>query len=148
MRIASMISLAVSLLIAVSALAADGGAPGGKVVSRLADNPRGTVAAADSGTPLSQSPLPARPAAQSYPKIVLYSVSWCPHCKQAKEYFTRNNIPFINRDVEIDTEAYHLLTGKYKSQGVPVIVIGDDAEVIRGFNEKSFQKTLDKYLKK
>ncbi|GFO54249.1 hypothetical protein GMSM_12560 [Geomonas sp. Red276] len=148
MRFVSVTPLVLSLVMSVCALAADGGAPGGKVVSRQADHPRGALAAADGGNTLSQTPLPARPGQQSYPKIVLYSVSWCPHCKQAKEYFTRNNIPFINRDVEIDTEAYHLLTGKYKSQGVPVIVIGDDAEVIRGFNEKSFQKTLDRYLKK
>ncbi|HJV34431.1 glutaredoxin domain-containing protein [Geomonas sp.] len=98
--------------------------------------------------PLSQTQLPEHIApALVYPKIVLYSVSWCPHCKAAKEYFTKNNIPFINRDVEIDSEAYRLLTSKYKSQGVPVIVIGDDQEIIRGFDEKSFEKTLERYKK-
>ncbi|HJV65082.1 MAG TPA: glutaredoxin domain-containing protein [Geomonas sp.] len=99
-------------------------------------------------TPLTQSRLPEHVApAKTYPKIVLYSVSWCPHCKAAEEYFTRNNIPFINRDVEIDSEAYKLLTGKYKSQGVPVIVIGNDQEVIKGFDEQSFEKVLEKYKK-
>jgi len=87
-------------------------------------------------------------AASLYPKIVLFSVSWCPHCKAAKEYFTKHNIPFINRDVEIDSEAMTLLTGKYKSSGVPVIVIGDDAEVIKGFDEARFSKVLEKYREK
>ena len=41
-----------------------------------------------------------------------------------------------------------LLTGKYKSQGVPVIVFGDDAEVMRGFDETRFEKALEKYRKK
>lgn len=97
---------------------------------------------------LPQSPLP-RGAAQaaSYPRIVLYSTSWCPHCKAAKEYFTRKEIPFINRDVEIDSEAMELLTGKYQSQGVPVIVIGDDTEVLKGFDEKRMEKVLEKYRK-
>ena len=98
---------------------------------------------------LPQSPITRRGAsAMKYPSIVLYSTSWCPHCKAAKAFFTRNEIPFINRDVELDPDAMAQLTGKYKSQGVPVIVIGDDAEVIRGFEETRFQKALDKYLKK
>ena len=98
---------------------------------------------------LPQSQLPRHAAVgASYPKIVLYSVSWCPHCKAAKEYFTRNNIPFINRDVELDSDAMAVLTGKYKSQGVPVIVIGDDAEVVKGFDEARFTKILQKYMKR
>ena len=98
---------------------------------------------------LPQSPLAQHPkAAVGFPKIVLYSTSWCPHCKAAKDFMTRNDIPFINRDVEVDAEAMELLTGKYKSQGVPVIVIGNDAEVIKGFDEKRFLETLEKYKKK
>src|SRR5690606_1825675 len=58
-------------------------------------------------------------AVKNYPKIVLYSTTWCPHCKAAKEYLTKNNIPFINRDVEADSQAMELLTDKYNSRGVP-----------------------------
>ncbi|MBT1075923.1 glutaredoxin domain-containing protein [Geobacter grbiciae] len=79
---------------------------------------------------------------QAYPKVVLYSVAWCPHCKEAKEYFTRNNIPFINKDVELDEKAMDELTKKYKSQGVPVIVIGDDKKVLKGFNPELFEKAV------
>ncbi|HEY5974490.1 MAG TPA: glutaredoxin domain-containing protein [Geobacteraceae bacterium] len=88
-------------------------------------------------------------AKQQYPKIVLYSVSWCPHCKEAKEYFTHNNIPFINKDVEVDEAAMTELTKKYKSQGVPVIVIGDDKVIIKGFSEERFKQALkDAQVKK
>lgn len=85
-------------------------------------------------------------AARKYPQIVLFSVSWCPHCKEAKEYFTRNNIPFINRDVEVDDKAMAELTGKYKSNGVPVIVIGPGANevVVKGFTPEVFQESLKK----
>lgn len=90
-----------------------------------------------------QSPLKAGKAkAQNYPRVVLYSVSWCPHCKQAKEYFTKNNIPFINKDVELDDAAMKELTEKYKSQGVPVVVIGNDEKVIKGFDEARFEKAV------
>lgn len=104
---------------------------------------------AETLTDAPQSPI--NPAAQphlKYPKIVLYSVSWCPHCKQAKEYFTKNNIPFINRDVELDSAAMHDLTQKYKSQGVPVIVIGDDKVILKGFDEQKFLKAIRELQKK
>lgn len=85
-------------------------------------------------------------AAKNYPRIVLYSVAWCPHCKETKEYFTRNTIPFINRDVEMDAKAMEELTGKYNSTGVPVIVIGTgkDEVVVKGFTPELFQESLKK----
>ncbi|UFS68671.1 glutaredoxin family protein [Geomonas sp. RF6] len=95
-----------------------------------------------------QSPLKPPAAGQHYPKIVLYSTSWCPHCKAAKEYLTEHNIPFINRDVEMDDEAMQLLTGKYKSKGVPVIVFGDDEIILKGFDQAEFEKALQKCSKK
>lgn len=102
-----------------------------------------TICSAETTADSPQSPInPAAPAQHKYPKIVLYSVSWCPHCKQAKEYFTQNNIPFINRDVELDDAAMNDLTKKYKSPGVPVIVIGDDKVILKGFDEQKFLKAL------
>lgn len=97
---------------------------------------------------LPQSPLGGRVQEVKYPKIVLFSTSWCPHCRAAKEYFTRNNIPFINRDVEVDPDAMALVTGKYKSQGVPVIVIGDDAKILKGFEAARFEKAVEQARKK
>ncbi|ACM20646.1 glutaredoxin family protein [Geotalea daltonii FRC-32] len=96
-----------------------------------------------------QSPLKPPAAAQrKYPRIVLYSVSWCPHCKAAKEYLTRNNIPFLNRDVEVDDDAMDDLTKKYKSQGVPVIVIGNDEVILKGFDQQKFEKAVKDMQKK
>ena len=96
-----------------------------------------------------QSPVnPAAAVKQKYPKIVLYSTSWCPHCKHAKEYFTRNNIPFINKDVEVDDSAMDELTKKYKSQGVPVVVIGDDKVILKGFDETKVEKAIKELQKK
>lgn len=97
---------------------------------------------------LPQSSLGQHATEKKYPKIVLFSTSWCPHCKAAKEFFTRNDIPFINRDVELDNEALELVTGKYRSQGVPVIVIGEDALVLKGFDEKRVLKALEQYREK
>jgi glutaredoxin len=85
-------------------------------------------------------------AARKYPQIVLFSVAWCPHCKETKEYFTRNNIPFINRDVEVDAKAMEELTGKYNSTGVPVVILGSGKSevVMKGFTPELFQESLKK----
>jgi glutaredoxin-like YruB-family protein len=101
--------------------------------------------AAEQGSQSALSPAKAQ-TARNYPQIVLYSVVWCPHCKEAKEYFTRNTIPFINRDVEVDKRAMEELTGKYNSQGVPVIVIGtgNNEVVVKGFTPELFQASLKK----
>jgi len=86
---------------------------------------------------------PAAASQHTYPKVVLYSVSWCPHCMEAKEYLTTHKIPFINKDVELDETAMTELTKKYHSQGVPVIVIGNDGKtVLKGFDAAQFEKAL------
>ena len=91
---------------------------------------------------------PSEKKSSSYPGIVIYSTSWCPHCKNAKEYLTKNNIPFINRDVELDPSAMDTLLNKYDSRAVPVIVIGDDTIILKGFSEQEFKKAIEEYRKK
>jgi glutaredoxin-like YruB-family protein len=95
-----------------------------------------------------QSPInPQAVQAKKYPRIVLYSVSWCPHCMEAKEYLTSHKIPFINKDVELDDNAMKELTETYKSTGVPVIVLGNGEKVIKGFNREYFEKALKEMSK-
>lgn len=103
------------------------------------------LTAAEQGAQSQLNPVKAQES-RKYPQIVAYTVAWCPHCRAAKEYLTHNNIPFINRDVEQDPQAMTILTTTYKSQGVPVIVIGTgkDEIVLRGFNEEAFNEALKK----
>lgn len=89
--------------------------------------------------PQHQSPVSATNV-RSNPKIVLYSASWCPHCKEAKEYFKKNQIAYINRDVEEDEDAMMALVETYKSRSVPVIVFGNDEIILKGFKQDEFEK--------
>lgn len=109
------------------------------------------IACTAAETPRQSALDPARAeTSRKYPQIVLYSVAWCPHCREAKEYLTKNEIPFINRDVEQDAVAMRELTGKYDSNGVPVIVFGNGKNeiVMKGFSPELFQENLKKALLK
>lgn len=86
-------------------------------------------------------------ASKEYPRIVLYSTSWCSYCRKTMDYFKRNNIPYINKDIEKDDVANIDLSVKYKAQGVPLIVIGKDEKIIRGFDEKALDRILQSYRK-
>jgi glutaredoxin-like YruB-family protein len=95
-----------------------------------------------------QGPLAEQSApAASYPKIVLYTTSWCPHCKEAKEYLTERKIPFTNVDVEENESALELITEKYQARSVPVIVIGNDEAILKGFDREKFEKALRELMK-
>jgi len=78
----------------------------------------------------------------SYPKIVLYTVSWCPHCKEAKEYLSSRKIPYTNLDIDEDDSARVIFEEKYQAKSVPLIVIGNDAAILKGFKPETLEKTL------
>jgi glutaredoxin 3 len=78
----------------------------------------------------------------AYPKIVLYTVSWCHHCKEAKEYLDKRKIPYTNLDVEESDSAKAIFMEKYHATTVPLIVIGNDAAILKGFKPETFEKTL------
>ncbi len=86
--------------------------------------------------------IPAVQPPKKYPRIVLYSVAWCPHCKEAKEYLALHKSPFINKDVETDEQYMKELTDTYKSTGVPLIVIGVDRKIPKGFKKEEVEKAL------
>jgi glutaredoxin-like YruB-family protein len=104
-----------------------------------------TCYAADASMPQQSIINPIETETLVHPVIVLYSTSWCSHCKRTKEYFKKNNIPFINRDVELDSEAMDTLLNKYDTDAVPVIVIGNDDIILKGFKQDEFEKALTDY---
>ena len=81
-----------------------------------------------------------------YPKIVLYSAPWCKSCNAAKDYFLRNNIPFVKKDIAVDERYLEEMAAKYRSSAVPVIVIGRDQKVLRGFVPEMFNKAFGEVL--
>lgn len=115
------------------------------LAASLAGLPQTCHGAAEGNT-APQTILPTTASKAKYPKIVIYTVVWCPHCRELKEYLSSRNIPFTNRDVEVDAAAMEELTKKYKSKGVPIVVIGNDQEILKGFTADSFEKAAARVL--
>lgn len=70
-------------------------------------------------------------------RVVMYSTSWCGYCKKARRYFERNNIVFVEYDIERNRKAkveYDRLGGR----GVPVILVG--TRRMNGFSVAGFKR--------
>ncbi|WDE13669.1 glutaredoxin family protein [Thalassomonas haliotis] len=65
-------------------------------------------------------------------KVVVYTTQWCGFCKQTKEFLNKNNIAFLERDIEIGDNKIDSLYQSIGQPGVPKIVIGN--KIINGFN--------------
>jgi glutaredoxin len=88
------------------------------------------------------------------PLVVIYTLSTCPHCREAKEYLDNNKIPYINREVDMDDEYMAALMKIYDSmgvpeqkRGVPLFVIGNRIN-IQGFNKDKLQNALKEVTSK
>lgn len=99
-----------------------------------------------------QTTVSKTPPAPVKPMIVIYTLSTCPHCREAKEYLTQNNIPFVNREVDTDSQHMDELMAIYdkmavpdEKRGVPLLLIGETVK-IQGFNKKKVQEALKNYL--
>ncbi len=69
-------------------------------------------------------------------RVILYTMSNCPHCQSAKRYLEENNIPF--RLCNIKTPAGQKEFAKLNLRAVPVLKIAD--QVLNGFNVKDFNR--------
>lgn len=91
-------------------------------------------------------------SARKKPVVIIYTLSTCPHCMEAKEFFTRNHIPFVNREVDTDSKhmddlmrIYDKMAVPDEKRGVPLILIGDDVR-LQGFNRAKVEEALKKVL--
>ncbi|MBI5657450.1 MAG: glutaredoxin family protein [Geobacter sp.] len=91
---------------------------------------------------------PHAKGAQTYPSVVIYTLSTCPHCAEAKEYLHQNNIPFSNREVDTDETQMAELMKIYdemgvpeQKRGVPLLIIGNKIRM-QGFTRDKFEKAM------
>jgi glutaredoxin len=77
------------------------------------------------------------------PQVVMYATTWCPYCKQARKFFNRHGIVYVEYDVERNAKASRE-NKRLGGGGVPTIVIGD--EVVSGFSERELTELLGPWM--
>jgi len=82
-----------------------------------------------------ESPPPVRGA-----KVELYTTSWCPWCRKAKEYFASKGIAFVEYDIEKDEAAARRKKQLDRQNGVPFAVI--NGKGINGYSEEAYASAL------
>ena len=73
-------------------------------------------------------------------KVSIYTTPTCVYCREAKELFKDNSIPYEEYNVLTDMDKRKEMIEKSGQMGVPVIVIGDDLMV--GFDRDKMSELL------
>ena len=73
--------------------------------------------------------------------VEIYSTDSCHFCHMAKDWFTANNVAFVDHDVAADMERRKEVVEMTGQMGVPVIKIGND--IIIGFNQPKLEELLN-----
>jgi len=66
--------------------------------------------------------------------LKVFSASWCSACKQVKQFLKQQNIPFEEKDIDADKDAYDTLV-KLQLRSIPVVYLDDNNYVV-GFDQK------------
>ena len=72
--------------------------------------------------------------------VLIYSTPICGYCKMAKEFFTKNNIPYTEINVQGNPAKAQEMIQKSHQMGVPVIDI--DGKVVVGFDKTKIKALL------
>lgn len=83
-------------------------------------------------------------------QVILFSATWCPHCRSARRWLEFNNVPFVEKNVEEDPQAAALLMSLGKKQGmspemltsVPIFYV--NGRLIIGFNPQELSALLSR----
>ncbi len=84
----------------------------------------------------------SRPPVESKKKteVVLYTTSWCPYCRKARDYLRSRGIDFIEYDIEKDKEAASRKKQLDNRGGVPFAII--NGRSISGFSASAYDRAL------
>jgi glutaredoxin 3 len=73
-------------------------------------------------------------------KVTIYTTPTCGYCSQAKQFLTRQGIPFVEKNVAADRQAAMEMVRVSGQQGVPVILV--DGQVVVGFDQPRLMQLL------
>ncbi len=73
-------------------------------------------------------------------QVTIYSTPTCHFCHLAKDFFSENNVPFVDYDVLTNIPKRQEMMQKSGQMGVPVIEIGNN--IIVGFDRERIADIL------
>lgn len=79
-------------------------------------------------------------AGPSAKKVIMYTTPWCVYCKMAKEFFVKNNVEVVEKDVAADEAARNDMIQKSGQLGVPVIDV--EGKIVVGFDKPYLSELL------
>ena len=68
-------------------------------------------------------------------KVIMFSATYCPSCLNAKKFFSAENIPFMEFDIEKSAAARNYFD-KLGGRGTPFLLVNNHP--IQGFNKAEF----------
>ncbi|MCO4773238.1 MAG: glutaredoxin family protein [Deltaproteobacteria bacterium] len=75
--------------------------------------------------------------------ITLYSTTWCGYCRKARNWFTSQGIPFVEKDIENDPDGRAEYQAKGNGYGgVPLIDV--NGTMVRGFDQRQVASLIAK----
>ena len=75
-------------------------------------------------------------------EVTVYSTPGCKFCKKTKNFLDEEGIDYEEKNVAEDSEALKTMVKASGQKGVPVTVIGDEDEVIVGFEEGKLREAI------
>ena len=73
--------------------------------------------------------------------VVVYSTTWCSDCRRAKEFLNRNQVPFVNINIEEDLQAMSFVERVNNGMHmVPTIVFPDGSVLAEPSNAQLADK--------
>ena len=81
-----------------------------------------------------QAPTAVTQSQDTEGKVILYRTAWCGYCRKAASYMQRNNIPFVERDIERSPQYRDEYTRLGGTGGVPFMRFG--TKTLGGYSEK------------
>jgi glutaredoxin-like YruB-family protein len=72
--------------------------------------------------------------------VTIYTATWCAFCHAAKDYLTKKDINFEDKDVEKDAQFAQEAVSKSGQTGIPVLDI--DGTIIVGFDRPKIDAAL------
>ncbi len=74
--------------------------------------------------------------------LQVFSASWCSACKTVKKFLTDSNIPFQERDIDVDQDANDIMK-RLNLRSIPVVYV-DDTNFVVGANQRAILDLIKK----